>query len=106
MIKNKNLNLVIILSVFVLVAIFATGYFFLTNKNSQVSAGREQNCIKHQGKWLSMYQECELRGISDEQEGKKICQTMKANYTYCSSACRHNPNAQFCIGLCVPICTF
>lgn len=56
-------------------------------------------CVARQGKWSSQYNECEI-------SVKKWCEEKGGVFNECASACRHDPNAQACILLCVPVCQF
>lgn len=56
-------------------------------------------CIESNGTWLSEYDECE--GLD-----KAVCEEADGIYDECNSACRHNPDAEVCIQLCVETCSF
>lgn len=64
-----------------------------------VETDLEQNCISSNGKWLEEYKECE--GIPQTQ-----CESLGGTFNECGSACRHNPEAEACILMCVPYCAF
>ncbi len=49
------------------------------------------------GNWLGEQKECEF--ISEEQ-----CSLLEGEFNECASACRHSPNSDVCIMLCVPVC--
>ena len=54
-------------------------------------------CQSAGGTWLTEHNECE--NIS-----QASCQTFGGTYTECGSACRHIPDAQECIQVCVQVC--
>lgn len=54
-------------------------------------------CIENSGKWINEYKECEF--VSEE-----WCNQRGGSFDECSSACRHNPKAELCITVCVPVC--
>ena len=56
-------------------------------------------CEYLEGTPLEEHKECEY--ISQE-----ICQFLGGEYHSCESACRHDPDAEACITLCVPVCRF
>jgi len=56
-------------------------------------------CLDNGLEWLDEYNECEF--MSEE-----TCLALVGDWTECGSACRHNPNATFCILMCVPYCSF
>lgn len=60
---------------------------------------KQTSCQQNGGKWLPDYQECE--NISAE-----TCASLSGTFKDCASACRHDPNAEVCIQVCVPICSF
>ncbi len=55
-------------------------------------------CEEFGGNWLPQPSECEY--ISQE-----ACDTMSGVFNECGSACRHDPEAEMCIMMCVPYCT-
>jgi len=57
----------------------------------------ESLCQKYGGNWLQEFNECEM--ISSEQ-----CSIMNGTFKECESACRHMPDAEVCILMCVPVC--
>ncbi len=57
----------------------------------------ESQCKNHGGNWLQEFNECEF--ISAEQ-----CSDMNGVFKECESACRHMPDAEVCIAMCVPVC--
>ncbi len=60
-------------------------------------------CEQSGGKWLAQYNECEATsGVLDE----KTCKDLGGTVTECASACRHDPNAQGCIEVCINVCKF
>ncbi|HPN80939.1 MAG TPA: Gmad2 immunoglobulin-like domain-containing protein [bacterium] len=63
----------------------------LTNDDSA------ERCLNGGGDWLADYQECE--NIS-----RDLCEELDGRFNDCTSACRHNPEAEFCTMQCVAIC--
>lgn len=65
-----------------------------------VPAGRTnaEECRAVGGTWSEQYKEC--TGIS-----QNSCQEIGGRFNECASACRHNPNAEACIMMCVEVCT-
>jgi hypothetical protein len=60
-------------------------------------------CEQSGGKWLAKYNECEASsGGLDE----KTCKELGGVHKACDSACRHDPNAQGCIEVCINVCKF
>lgn len=60
-------------------------------------------CEQNGGKWLTQYNECEATsGGLDE----KTCMELGGVHKACDSACRHDPNAQGCIEVCINVCKF
>lgn len=66
-----------------------------------VEAGQTQaqQCASIGGTWSAQYKEC--TGIS-----QTACQEIGGTFNKCASACRHNPDAEACIMMCVQVCTF
>lgn len=58
----------------------------------------QQQCEIFGGKWLPDHNECE--GLSQLQ-----CQEVGGTFAECASPCRHDPNAEVCVQLCVPVCS-
>ena len=56
-------------------------------------------CAENGGEWLDEFQECE--GISEQ-----ACSQLNGTFNECASACRNNPEAEFCTLQCVQVCTF
>ena len=69
-----------------------------TITNPEHTADVELLCMENNGTWLSEHNECE--GINQIQ-----CEQMGGMFDECASACRHNPEAVYCIQICVPVCT-
>ncbi|MGM5480496.1 MAG: hypothetical protein ACQESC_03485 [Nanobdellota archaeon] len=59
----------------------------------------EKECEHNNGTWLSEHAECE--GIPES-----TCQEMGGYFNECASACRHDPEAEFCTMQCVIVCQF
>lgn len=63
----------------------------------------ENACTKSGGVWLKDYGECEGAGnMLSEPE----CVKLGGKYIECESPCRHNPEAEACITLCMKVCKF
>ncbi|PSO45037.1 MAG: hypothetical protein BRC25_03395 [Parcubacteria group bacterium SW_6_46_9] len=65
----------------------------------QSSKTAVQACRDAGGDWLSQYNECE--GVR-----KVWCESRGGTYNSCASACRHDPDADFCTEQCVQVCSF
>lgn len=60
---------------------------------------KKEKCISANGKWLAEYEECE--NVEED-----VCENILGGvFSNCESACRHDPSAQACIQLCVPVCS-
>lgn len=59
----------------------------------------EKKCSEINGKWIGDAKECEE--ITKEQ-----CEILNGEYEECASACRNDPEAQFCTMQCVQVCKF
>ncbi|HOI59994.1 MAG TPA: hypothetical protein PKU93_01570 [Candidatus Pacearchaeota archaeon] len=57
----------------------------------------KSECLESSGKWIEKHNECEF-------VGKEWCDQRGGVFNECSSACRHNPKAEMCIMVCVPVC--
>ncbi|MBN1274673.1 hypothetical protein JXA12_00065 [Candidatus Woesearchaeota archaeon] len=77
----------------------AAGAFNITDGACEDAVNPEGACWSFDGTWLPEYQECE--GMSEEQ-----CENLGGTYDGCASACRHDPDAEICIEVCVPVCAF
>lgn len=62
-----------------------------------------QACQQAGGDWLAEHNECE--GVVGN-EGESWCTSRGGSYNDCASACRHNPDADFCTQQCVFVCSF
>lgn len=58
-----------------------------------------QQCAAQGGTWSEQYKEC--TGVN---EGS--CREIGGDWNECASACRHNPDAQVCVMMCVAVCSF
>ena len=58
-----------------------------------------QSCVSKNGTWVDEFNECEFISESD-------CYKMNGEYFECESACRHNPETDTCIMMCVQVCKF
>ncbi|MET4695532.1 hypothetical protein [Endozoicomonas lisbonensis] len=57
-------------------------------------------CLKNpDGEWLPGHNECEFMS-------EQTCQELNGEMDECASACRHHPESEMCISLCVPVCKF
>lgn len=62
-------------------------------------AALEQGCLDGGGTFLAEYNECE--NVSDA-----ACTELGGTFDACASACRHEPEADFCTAQCIPLCSF
>jgi len=58
-----------------------------------------KDCEDNNGTWLEEYQECEMAG-------EEWCEKAGGEFFECESACRHDPEAEFCTMQCVQVCKF
>lgn len=58
-----------------------------------------ESCRANSGNWLSDFNECEL-------VNQDWCIQNQGDFNECASACRHNPEAEFCTMQCIPVCSF
>ncbi|CAM3469610.1 hypothetical protein [Parendozoicomonas haliclonae] len=56
-------------------------------------------CLSSGGRWLEDYNECEFMPAEQCLEHDGVLNS-------CASACRHRPEANICIKMCVPVCQF
>lgn len=56
-------------------------------------------CLSFDGNWLEEFNECE--GMPQQ-----MCADLGGNFNECASACRNDPNAEFCTMQCVQVCSF
>lgn len=56
-------------------------------------------CRNHEGTWIEEHKECEYLS-------KDNCDSYGGVFEECTSACRHDPEAQMCTLNCVPVCSF
>ncbi|MFP4523329.1 MAG: hypothetical protein ACOCQQ_02680 [Candidatus Nanoarchaeia archaeon] len=56
-------------------------------------------CEQANGTWIDSAHECE--GISEE-----TCSSLGGHFNECASACRNDPEADFCTAQCVRVCEF
>ena len=57
----------------------------------------QKECSSLGGKWVKEFKECE--SISKDQ-----CASLGGQFDECASACRHDPEAEFCTLQCVQVC--
>lgn len=60
-------------------------------------ANPQEQCESLSGKYLPNYAECEDISQTD-------CDKLGGQFNECASSCRHNPNTEVCIMMCVPVC--
>ena len=65
---------------------------------------RADACGEAEGVWLPEYKECELQNIAPDERASFCTETLSGTYNECASACRNNPDAQFCTQQCIPVC--
>ena len=53
--------------VFILIFFFSVVALFLIRVQSE-KTDKEKECFSYKGRWLSKYRECELRGLSEQEE--------------------------------------
>lgn len=106
--KNKIiifLILIILLAVILFVPASPLHQFLPTqtinNEVEEVNLGNI--CTASGGTWLGDYKECEGAGdmLSEEK-----CTELGGKYFECESPCRHNPQTEMCIKLCMKVCKF
>lgn len=83
------------LVLFILAVVILLGLYLFIQKPSFVRD--PMFCIQHGGNWLWQYNEC-------ERITQAKCNEIGGNFNGCESSCRHDPQAQMCIMLCVPVC--
>lgn len=71
----------------------------LNNKNLKDA------CEEKGGTWLETYKECEAMS-NDKGFDKSSCTSLGGKFSECDSACRHNPEAEVCMSVCVIVCKF
>jgi len=57
------------------------------------------SCLVNRGTWVSGFNECEYTN-------ETWCQENGGIFNECASACRNQPEAEFCTMQCVPVCSF
>jgi hypothetical protein len=60
------------------------------------------SCTQSGGEWDSIHNECATMDAAADIRG--FCEQNNGAYQECASACRHNPDADFCIQVCVQVC--
>ncbi|MFO7710664.1 MAG: DUF333 domain-containing protein [Candidatus Woesearchaeota archaeon] len=70
-----------------------------TNETESDNTSNAELCRENDGKWLDEYQECE--GIPES-----ACTANGGSFDGCASACRNDPDAEFCTMQCVPVCSW
>ena len=73
----------------------------LTQVNESTDSDKDVGvrCKKDGGVWLAAYNECE--GVNQE-----TCEKYGGEFDSCASACRHKPETEVCIQICVEVCSF
>lgn len=59
----------------------------------------KQACNNFNGTWIKEFRECEMISEYD-------CYDLSGEYFECESPCRHNPDSEECIMMCVQVCKF
>lgn len=67
------------------------------NATSSASGDLATSCEAAGGNWLAEYDECEYISSS-------WCSENEGTFAECTSACRHDPEAEICTMQCVPVC--
>lgn len=67
--------------------------------HTNMSAEYSELCLKAGGVWDNEHIECQ--GLNEAS-----CQKIGANFDNCASPCRHDPNAEVCMTMCVEVCSF
>lgn len=80
-----------------------TNVIIMESEPAQVVATGSEKvlfCVSSEGgRWLQEYNECEYMP-------QQQCENLGGKYNECASACRHDPDAQVCIMMCVQVCQF
>jgi len=91
---------ILIFIIVALIAVIGSLYYFETiNEKGNRQTDSAADCQINGGKWLSEFKEC-------ENANHEWCQKNNGRFFDCESACRHQPNAEVCIDVCVPVCKF
>ena len=76
------------------------GELFVEETNfEELPENKYEACQEVGGTPLEEYSECEY--VSEQ-----VCEYLGGEFKECESACRHDPEAEVCITLCVPVCNF
>ena len=78
--------------------ILAIGILTLLTITGCATENIAEQCNDVGGNWIDDYNECEQ--ISMDQ-----CDKLGGSFDDCASACRHDPEAEVCMQVCVPVCT-
>ena len=80
-----------------------TNVMIMESEPAQVVAtgpNKVLTCVSSEGgRWLQAFNECEYMP-------QQQCKNLGGEYNECASACRHDPDAQMCIMMCVQVCQF
>lgn len=95
--KFQNLLLIILGIIVILLSIVVLVKDSPNHSESELSILKDE-CLLEDGKWLDEFDECQ--GINQE-----ICDELGGDFQECASACRHQNN-DFCIEVCVKVCSF
>jgi hypothetical protein len=93
--KRHNKILVISLSIVAITIILSAVIY----RYQPISSDPKEVCLQNSLTWLEEFNECEF--ISQE-----TCESLNGEFVECGSACRHDPEAEYCIQMCVPYCDF
>lgn len=104
--KNNTYIAIAIAIILVVGFLFYQG-IFLTNNNLDNSSAENNSteqfsevCQNSGGNWISEFNECE-NGFD-----RVSCESLGGEFNECASACRNNPEAEFCTLQCVQVCKF
>lgn len=60
-------------------------------------------CSEAGGEWIEETRECATRNAAAPLQ--EFCEAYEGEYDGCASACRNNPETDYCIEVCVQVCT-
>lgn len=63
-----------------------------------ITSEEGKKCVAAGGVWSEAYKECAA-------VDQKTCKSIGGTYNECASPCRNDPKAEFCIEMCVEICS-
>jgi len=99
--KNKNFLVMLLAVVIILAGFLVVNFIEIDKKDNDATTISlvGESCIEVGGVWVADFAECE--GV-----GQEWCASIGGNFYECESACRHDPSAEICIEMCVPVCKF